>query len=86
MRNSLARTLVEGGLGGIQAAELWRRAPLGLQQAAYDPLVERGSRVIPDINRFFPEPPGMERYRQLRQQMEAGDGYLRLLDLRTEQQ
>jgi len=84
--NSLARTLIDGGLGGIQASELWRRAPLGLQQATYDPLLERGARVIPNINRFFPEPPGMERYRAIRQQMEAGDGYLRLLDLRTEQQ
>lgn len=84
--NSLARVLINGGLGGVQAAELWRRCPLGLQQAAYDPLMERGAGVIPQINRFFPEPPGMERYRQIRAEMSADDGYNRLTNLRTEQQ
>ncbi len=84
--NALARILISGNLGGVQAAELWRRCPLGVQQAGYDPLMERGAGVIPDINRFFPEPPGMERYRAWRAAMSADDSYLRLLDLKTEQQ
>jgi len=83
---ALARTLVSGNLGFIQAAQLWKKCPTGLQQAAWDTLVSRAEGNIPDFRRLFPEPPAMERYRQLRQQMSAGDSDLRLLDLKTEQQ
>ena len=86
--NTLARVLSTGSLGFIQSAELWRKSPLGLQQAAYDRLREAlGSQLSPDnFNRLFPEPPGMPSYREIRAQMAAGDDSLRLLQLNTEQQ
>ncbi len=83
---ALARTLINGNLGWVQSAELWRRCPLGLQQAAYDKLVERAGGNVPGFERLFPEPPGMERYRVIRAEMAADDGVNRLLQMRTEQQ
>jgi len=82
----LARVLTVGNLGFLQAAELWRKAPTGLQQAAYDPLQTLGRSTVPNFDQLFPAPPNMERYRQIRAQMSAGDDDLRLLNLRTEQQ
>jgi hypothetical protein len=83
---ALARVITTGRLGFIQAAELWRKAPTGLQQAAYDPLQSLGRNTIPNFDQLFPAPPNMERYRQIRAQMSAEDADLRLLQLRTEQQ
>jgi len=84
--DALARNLTNGNLGELQAAELWRRCPLGLQQAAYDRLKTAAGDRIPGFSTLFPEPPGMERYRQIRAAMSAGDESLRLLQMNTEQQ
>ncbi len=83
---ALARVIATGNLGYIQAAELWRKTPTGLQQAAYDPLRTLLAETAPNFDRLFPAPPNMESYRQIRAQMSEGDAYNRLLQLRTEQQ
>jgi hypothetical protein len=83
---ALARVIATGNLGYIQAAELWRKAPTGLQQAAYDPLRTLLANQAPNFDQLFPAPPNMERYREFRAQMSEGDAYNRLLQLRTEQQ
>jgi len=83
---ALARTLVSGNLGFVQAARLWDKCPTGLRQAAWDDLVARAEGAVPNFRRLFPEPPGMERYRQIRAQMSETDSDNRLLRLKTEQQ
>ncbi len=83
--NALARVLTSGDLGAIQAAELWRKCPLGLKQAAYDRLAT-ASAQLPNFDQLFPEPPGMKNYRIARENMAVGDGSERLLQLNTEQQ
>lgn len=56
----------------IEASLVYRRSPVRTAQAVYDQLVEMFSARIPDFDRWFPAPPGIEDYRRLREEMAAG--------------
>lgn len=56
----------------VQASLVYRRSPLRTAQAVYDELAKQLQNRVPDFARWFPEPPGMAEYRELRRQMEAG--------------
>ncbi len=73
----LVNTLVSGIVGREESALIWRRAPSSLRQAAYDDLRSALAAVDPEeIEFWFPEPPDMERYRQLREQLDLSDNLL----------
>ncbi len=56
----------------VEASFVYRSSPVRTAQAAYDQLAEMFSDRIPNFDRWFPEPPGMDDYRTLREQMEQG--------------
>lgn len=56
----------------IEASLVYRRSPVRTAQAVYDQLVETFGSRVPEFNRWFPEPPGMEDYRRLREELAAG--------------
>ena len=71
-------------------SRLWRRAPLYVRQAVYDdllPMFERECQVWEfDLARAFPEPPGMEAYREAhpdRRRAPAADEAGQEQDVRT---
>lgn len=73
----LVNTLVSGIVGREESALIWRRAPVSLRQSAYDDLRSALAAVDPEeIEFWFPEPPDMERYRQLREQLDLSDNLL----------
>ncbi|TVQ60566.1 MAG: hypothetical protein EA379_08050 [Phycisphaerales bacterium] len=99
--DAAARSLVSLALGGQLGPEavatIYRRAPLWLQQPAYDALVGALAGVSPAelddsdpqgaaIARLFPEPPNMAEYRQLRRAQRDTDDRSRQEGVRTEQQ
>jgi len=72
----LINTLVTGIVGREEAALIWRRAPTGLQQAAYDDLATALSSSLSReaFDRWFPEPPDMPQYRIQRRQLDEAQG------------
>ena len=71
----LVNTLVSGVVGREEAALIWRRAPTGLQRAAYDRLATslEGSIKLEEFQSWFPEPEGMDEYRKAREQLDQQD-------------
>ncbi|MCB9837917.1 MAG: hypothetical protein H6813_01130 [Phycisphaeraceae bacterium] len=68
----LVNTLVTGLVGREEAALIWRRCPLGLQQATFDGLSAalNGAMPLEEFRRWFPEPEGMAQYRIDREKLE----------------
>ncbi|RMH30165.1 MAG: hypothetical protein D6693_01140 [Planctomycetota bacterium] len=76
-KNVLLSVLMELTAGSnaalpIEASLLYRRLPLRTAQAAYDDIVNLFGARVRDFDRWFPEPPGMEEYRTLRAELDAG--------------
>lgn len=71
--NSFVDLLVSGAVGQVQSHLVWLRAPLGLRQASYDLLVKILKPREPEFDRLYPEPAGMDEYRQARAQLDQSD-------------
>lgn len=56
----------------VEASMVYRGSPLITAQTVYDTLSQTLRPRISDFDRWFPEPPGMEEYRELRRQLAAG--------------
>ena len=74
---ALINTLMELTAGSqitipVEASLLYRRLPLRTAQASYDEIKNIFSQRVRDFDRWFPEPPGMEEYRKLRAELDAG--------------
>lgn len=68
----------------VEASQVYRRSPVQTARAVYDRLVETlGSRAR-NFASWFPEPPGMEEYRELRKQLAAGSDEARKKLMNTE--
>ena len=74
----LVNTLVSGNVGREEAGLIWRRTPLGLRRAAYDQLLValEGAFSRDEFDRWFPEPSGMEQYREDRRLMDLREDVL----------
>jgi len=70
--SALVSTIAAGIVGREEAGLIWRRAPEGLRQAAYDTLVValEGAVSREQFDSWFPEPPDMEQYRAARQRLD----------------
>jgi hypothetical protein len=84
----LVDLIAGGALGPEQGAYVWRRIPLGLAQVAYDRLAEAlaGTMSREQFAIFYPEPPGMEEYRAMRDQLDQGTDAARQRLLNFERQ
>lgn len=71
--NAFVDFLLSGEVGQVEAHLIWERAPRGLRQAAYDTLAQLLKPREPAFDQLFPEPQGMEEYRQLRAQLDQQD-------------
>lgn len=73
------RTLVSLPLSFIERSEIYQRAPLQMRQFAWDGLASWAQmRNMPDpvILALYPQPPGMERFREMVRARRAADGRL----------
>lgn len=68
----------------IEARFVYTRAPLRTAQAVYDEVVELLGNRVPNFDRWFPEPPGMDEYRRLREELAAGSDAARKALLNVE--
>jgi hypothetical protein len=55
----------------IEASKIYQRSPLRTAQAVYDQLNNALSSRIPNFDYWFPEPPGMKEYRELRESLKG---------------
>ncbi|MFG0258696.1 MAG: hypothetical protein ACF8GE_12430 [Phycisphaerales bacterium JB043] len=77
--DALVQLFASNILSPDQSSTIWRRAPMGLREIAYDQLVNRMMPLMGDelFALFYPEPPNMEEYRALRDQLEANTDFAR---------
>ncbi|MFQ6049309.1 MAG: hypothetical protein ACE5K7_08095, partial [Phycisphaerae bacterium] len=71
---ALATYLLYGPLHEIYKVQLWRTVPVALKRTIYDQvrpgLQQICTRAEWDIHKAFPEPPGMQQYRQTHRPLE----------------
>lgn len=91
---SLANLLLSGIVSPFEGAQIYNRAPIWIQQAAYGDIREfwsRGTLTLPVENeqqfaQFFPEPPNYQQYLDARRALEQTDDRRRKEEADIEQQ